>query len=276
MVYAFPGAGAPDYFMGRYSESRILFRGPCRALDRPFIAVLGGTETFGKFIPQPYPALVEAATGIAMVNLGAVNAGPDLYLGDVGLRGIIARAEAVVIQVVGAQNLSNRFYQVHRRRNDRFLSASAELRGLYPEVDFTEFSFTRHMLSTLHRVSEARFSQVAAELRAVWSDRMHSLLLAAGGRAVLMWFSDHAPPQPRDAAGLDRDPLLVDAGMIAALRPLCRAYVEAVASPGARALGLSGMAYGPFDEPAARAVPGPAAHQEAAAKLCLALGHPLM
>ena len=70
MAYAFPGAGALDYFPCRYGTSRLLFRGPRRMLDRPYVALLGGTETYGKYVPQPYPALIEAETGLRMVNLG--------------------------------------------------------------------------------------------------------------------------------------------------------------------------------------------------------------
>ena len=73
-----------------------------------------------------------------------------------------------VVQVMGAQNLTNRFYTVHPRRNDRFLRAAPDLQALYPEVDFTEFHFTRHLLRTLRWSSADRFEVVAEELRAVW------------------------------------------------------------------------------------------------------------
>ena len=70
MAYAYPGDGALDYFPCRYGMSKLLFRGPHRELDGPFCAVLGGTETYGKFVADPYPALVEQMTGLRMVNLG--------------------------------------------------------------------------------------------------------------------------------------------------------------------------------------------------------------
>ena len=46
MAYAFPGAGALDYSPCSYAGSRILFRGPKADLREPFVACLGGTETF--------------------------------------------------------------------------------------------------------------------------------------------------------------------------------------------------------------------------------------
>ena len=271
MAYVHPGGGALDYAPCRYGTSRVMFRGPARALESPYVAVLGGTETYGKFVPDPYPAVMEAETGLRMVNLGAVNAGLDVYLKDPALLDIAHGAQVVVVQVVGAQNLSNRFYQVHRRRNDRFLGATAALKDLYPEVDFTEFSFTRHMLLTLQRVSAERFERVAEELRHVWSRRMTQLLQKTGSQTLLLWFAFHKPPRPGAPVDLTRDPILVDAAMLAKVRPLAAAYVEAVASPSARAEGLEGMAFTPLEEPAAMGVPGPAAHQDLARKLAQAI-----
>ncbi|MFT6075960.1 MAG: hypothetical protein ACJAZ1_002892 [Yoonia sp.] len=39
----------------------MLFRGPRKRLDQPYLAFVGGTETYGKYIEEPYLALVEKA-----------------------------------------------------------------------------------------------------------------------------------------------------------------------------------------------------------------------
>ena len=153
MSYAFPGEGALDYFPCRYGTSRLVFRGPRRSLERPFIAILGGTETYGKFVPDPYPDLVEDEVGMSVINLGCMNAGPDVFLNDPAIAEIANRAEVTVLQLMGAINVSNRYYAVHPRRNDRFLHATPLLRAMFGEVDFTEFSFTRHMLRALQASS---------------------------------------------------------------------------------------------------------------------------
>jgi len=264
MAYAYPGDGALDYYPCRYGTSRLLFRGPRRDLDRAYCAVLGGTETYGKFVPEPFPALVEAATGIRVVNLGCVNAGLDVYLNDPDVIGVAERARAVVVQIVGAQNLTNRFYAVHPRRNDRFLSAAPVLRTIFREVDFTEFHFTRHMLQTLQSTSPDRFEVVAEELRAAWVSRMRALLARFPARSVLLWIGDTVPPGPGRRADLSHDPLLVDHEMVAAVRPHAAAYVEVTGSAEARALGSAGMAFGPLEAPAASGLPGPAVHREIA------------
>ncbi|MBL8562344.1 MAG: hypothetical protein JNN06_08695 [Gemmobacter sp.] len=271
MAFVYPGAGALDYAPCRYGTSRVVFRGPAKSLDVPYVAVLGGTETYGKFVPEPYPALVEAEAGVQVVNLGAVNAGLDVYLNDPDLLEIARGAEVVVVQIVGAQNLSNRFYKVHRRRNDRFLGAHPALRALFPEVDFTEFSFTRHMLHSLQKISVERFDHVVEELRATWLARMQRLMQEAGTRVVLLWFSPHRPPRADRAADLTREPLLVTAEMLARVRPMARAVIEVVSSSAALAEGARGLAFTELEEPAARGVPGLAAHRDVAARLAVVL-----
>lgn len=267
MAYAFPGAGALEYFPCRYGTSRLLFRGPRRALERPYVAVLGGTETYGKYVPQPYPALVETETELRMVNLGCVNAGPDVYLNQPAVTQIAAGADVVVVQIVGAHNLTNRFYTVHPRRNDRFLSASGHLRSLFRDVEFTEFHFTRHMLMTLRAAAPDRFEVVADELRSAWVARMKQLLARLPTRVVLLWMAGHSPSDAMRQDGLFDEPTLVDDRMVAAIKPFASAYVEAVSTPAARACGLEGMAFSPLDAPAAAGLPGPAVHEEVARAL---------
>ncbi len=260
MAYAFAGEGSLDYFPCHYGTSKLLFRGPRRDLALPYVAVLGGTETYGKFVPRPWPALVEDETGLRVVNLGCVNAGADVYLADPGVMGVVSGARLAVVQVMGAANLTNRFYAVHPRRNDRFLRASGALAQLYPEVDFTNFHFTRHLLQTLQAVSATRFEVLAEELRRTWLARMRALIESAGVPVVLVWIAGQAPA-PRGPADLTADPLLVDRPMVDALRPLAAALVQPPNSPSAT---LDGMAFAEMERPAAEGLPGPAAHETVA------------
>ena len=264
MAYAFPGEGALDYFPCNYGPSRLLFRGPRRSLDRPYIAFLGGTETYGKYVPDPFPDLIEEESGFSTVNLGCVNAGPDVYLNEPAVLEIARGAAAVVLQVMGAVNLTNRFYTVHPRRNDRFIAASPALKALYRDVDFTEFNFTRHMLTTLEATSKERFAVVVAELQLAWTARMGELLAQLADRTVLLWMAD-APPG--SARTLMQDPILVTAPMLGAVRPAACAYVEAVTSPDARRASLDGMAFAALESLAAAALPGPSIHRDVARRV---------
>jgi hypothetical protein len=267
MAYNFHSEKSLNYYPCQYGNSRLQLRGPKQVISGRYVAVLGGTETYGKFVPAPFSCLVEDEITLPVVNLGCVNAGPDVYLNDPEVMEIASGAVATVVQIVGAQNISNRYYSVHPRRNDRFLGASPLLRTLYPKVDFTEFNFTRHMLAALQRASADRFEVVAEELRAAWVLRMNSLIAGLSDRSILLWMSGTAPPQPEHRVDLAQLPLLIDAEMIAAVRSGAARYLEVVYSAEGMAQGCKGMAYGPLEAIAAEELPSPALHAEVAARL---------
>ncbi|MEM7753079.1 MAG: DUF6473 family protein [Pseudomonadota bacterium] len=270
MTYDVLGAGALDYMPCRYGQSKLLFRGPERRLDAPYVAFLGGTATYGKFIKTPFPALVESGLGVNCVNFGIANAGVDVLLHDGFLSEACKGAQTTVVQIIGAQNLSNRFYTVHPRRNDRFVTASALLKSIYPEVDFAEFHFNKHMLSCLYNVSKERFAAVRNEVQTAWLARMKLLLKKASGKVVLVWFADHAPLL-QEPAGLDpaksRSPLFVTREMLDELAPHASAYVEVIATPEAMASGTDGMVFSQLEAMAAAEMLGPKAHGELAQQL---------
>ena len=80
------GLTAQELEQCRYDGSRLLLRGPRRNLDSDFVACLGGTETFARFIAMPYPDLLEEALGLTCVNFGWPNAGIDVFRGDPAFR----------------------------------------------------------------------------------------------------------------------------------------------------------------------------------------------
>lgn len=272
MSYAKAGHGPLDYQPCRYEGSPMTFRGPKAEPEEGYVLCLGGSETFGKFSPDPYPDLLARRLGRPVVNMGAMNAGIDLLLHDPAIRNALTRAGAVVLQVPGAANLSNRFFSVHPRRNDRFVKASTMMRTIYREVDFTEFHFTRHMLTALKRRSEDRFMIVVEELRAAWQARMTTLLDRIGVPVHLLWLSRRAPgDDPLDEEGLGYDPLFVDAGMLAGLEPKAASVSVCILAQDARAPAARGMFHGRGEEAAARLMPGPEDHDRVALMLAGAM-----
>lgn len=263
-------AAALDYTPCRYHGSQLNFRGPERRLDVPYVAFLGGSETYGKFIKTPFPALVESDIGLNCINFGVLNAGVDVFLGDGFLLDFAGKAEATVLQIIGASNLSNRFYTVHPRRNDRFTSASDTLKAIYPEVDFAEFHFIKHLLNSLHGVSAERFEIVVDELQSAWTARMKTLLKRIRSKTVLVWFADCSPP---DSGTLDFDPatasapMFVTRAMLEELRPLVYDFVEVTASECAVSAGTEGMIFNEVEALAAREMLGPKAHGELSKRL---------
>ncbi|WP_322865116.1 DUF6473 family protein [Aquicoccus sp. G2-2] len=271
MTYVKMGARPLDYEPCSYGESRLLFRGPARDLTGEYVAFLGGTETYGKFLPRPFPHLVEEKLGVTCVNFGQVNAGVDAYLGDSAVIEAASGAALTVVQVMGANNLSNRFYTVHPRRNDRFLRASQLMQSVFREVDFTEFHFTRHMLGALAQRAPKRFATVIAEIQSAWLARMALLLGRIGSDTVLLWFGDHPPPTQCPMSAAQTDPFAVERSMIEKLRPHVATVIELTAHPAALASETAEMVFTALEAPAAHAMLGPAAHEAVALRLADAL-----
>ncbi|GGH38607.1 hypothetical protein SAMN05444007_11111 [Cribrihabitans marinus] len=265
MSFQLHGAGAPVDPTCRYGASRLRFRGPKRRLRDPYVACLGGAETFGRFVADPYPQLLEQRLGMACVNFGSVQCGLDAMLGDPDLLGLARAAERCILQLPCAQNLSNRFYRVHPRRNDRFLTASENLVALYPEVDFTEFHFTRHLMLRLFQHSPDRFAAVMAELQRAWVARMRRLLSAVDRPTVLLWLRQEPPSDA--VAPLGAAPLLVDRDMVAALAGGSAATVELAVRGAVDSDELDDMIFGALQEPAAAQMLGPATHRSIAGQL---------
>jgi hypothetical protein len=265
MTYDVLGAAPLDYLPCRYGASKLLFRGPRRDLSKPYLAFVGATETYGKFIDTPFPALVERAIGQNCANFGQINAGIDAFSADPFVMNAATDAQIAVIQVMGAQNMTNRFYAVHPRRNDRFISTSSLLQTIYREVDFADFHFNKHMLKRLMEVSPERFRTVRDELQQAWLARMRLMLKRINGKSILLWFSDHEPEaNGDDPEGIGRDPLFVTRDMMDEITPLATHVVEVVASDAAMAQGTHNMVFDEMDVMAASELLGPMAHQEAA------------
>lgn len=246
-----------------YGLSKLTFRGPNRPTDGTFIAVLGGSETFGKFIAKPYSDLIEAAIGEVCVNLGYQAAGPDVFVYDSAVGSLCHDAKAVVIQLMGAANLTNMFYKVHPRRNDRFIGPTDKLLMLYPEVDFSDITFTGHLVTRLRAIDPDRFVVVGKHLQKTWMQRMKLLIGRASGSVVLLWMAPRAPDDPDTTT----DPLFVTRPMLEHLRGYVDDIVEVEGETGQ----TDGMFFAPLDALAAAGMMGVSVHQAAAEALRIPL-----
>lgn len=242
-----------------YGLSKVPFRGPVRPTNGRFIAFLGGSDTFAKYVAKPFPDLIETAIGEVCVNLGCQSAGPDVFLQDTAIQSLCHDAAAVVIQIVGAANLSNTFYKVHPRRNDRFIAPTDKLMALYPEIDFAEIAFTGHLIARLHAFDDDRFAIVRAQLEITWLRRMKALIGQANGPVLLAWFAPRTPEQ----GGQGGDPAFVTRNMIEHLRP----YVASVIEVTAQLAETDGMCFAPLEALSAHETLGATAHVSVAKAL---------
>ena len=271
MTYENLSAEGLDYLPCRYGRSKLLFRGPKKKLNMPYVAVLGGTETYGKFVETPMTELLENASGTTVVNLGHLNSGIDSFLNDPAILDICDKAEVTVVQVMGPQNMSNRLYTVHPRRNDRFLKASNFLQTLYRNIDFTQFHYTRHLLSALQEESSERYALVVEELQAAWVSRMRTLIAQITGEVCLLWIGDRPPEGSGVTDPLGHEPLFVHREMMNELSAVVTKVIEVVATRDEIDAGRHRMVYSPLEEPVAQEMLGPVVHEAAARSLQKAL-----
>lgn len=222
-----------QYDTYRFGRSRQIFRGPKPDLTQPYIACIGGSETYGKFVEQPFPALLQTSMGSTVANWGTPDAGPAFFLKDPVMLEACSNARLCVIQVMPALNMSNRLYSVFHRRNCRLKESSDMLQLLYPTVDFTRYSYVFNMLSQLQATDEEKFTLVENELRLAWIARMKELLEAIEVPKILLWISQRSPDDksgrlsPRSPG---TNPALVDRQMLDAITPLADGIVEYVAT----------------------------------------------
>lgn len=240
-----------------YAGSRLQVRGPKRDLNSPYIAFLGGSEVFGRFVERPFASVTESLLQFPCLNLGGTNAGLDTFVTDDDLVGVAQEAELAVIQLLGAQNISNRFYRVHPRRNDRFLQAHPALKELYPEVDYTEFHFNKHLLTTLQALSKERFEEVKGHLQQTWMTRMSELISQLEGQVVLLWLDYDLDCR----SSFSQEPVLVDRSMVTELEDKVLGLLELSVATAGQARDFENMSMGELDYPAAQHVLGPKEHK---------------
>lgn len=265
MTYEYTASGGLDYAPCRYGKSKLLFRGPRRSLEGAYCAAWGGSETYGKFVEKPWPMLLERRLNMPVVNLGYVNAGVDVFGNEPLVCDVSRSAKVSILQLMGAPNMSNRFYAVHPRRNDRFLRASNLMRATFPEADFSEFNFTRHMLCSLRDSAPDQFPQLVEEMRSAWVSRVSALLDRISGPKVLLWLRNYHPPGSEGPLG--PEPALVSSGMVERIRAQADMVVEMEPSFAARQDGTAGMVFAPIEALAAADMPGPRVHEEVAEAL---------
>jgi hypothetical protein len=130
---------------------------------------------------------------------------------------------------------------------------------IWPDVDFSEIHFTRHLLATLRASSPEQFETLRRELSEAWVARMRGLARALGGRVVLLWMSDRRPEHLADIEG-EGGPLFVDRSMLEALRSDVLDIVEVISPRPYGPAETQGMVFPEMERPVAERLPGPAMH----------------
>ncbi len=247
----------------RYGRSKRWFRGPKQALDTPYVACIGGEETFGRFVETPFAAELERYLNRRCLNLGSLFCGIEALQRDQGLMQLANAADICVLQLPGVAGQNNRFYRVHPQRNDRFVGPTQDLTDLFPEVDFTDIHFVRHLLGCLQRTSDTRFAIVADHLRQGWVQKLEDLLRAITSPVILLWLDR------QEDAGFE--PVPITPAMFEALTPSCAKSIRLSVRASGVSDDLEDVLFGTLQQPMAEHVIGPATHRRIAESLSWAI-----
>ncbi|MFV0475822.1 MAG: DUF6473 family protein [Pikeienuella sp.] len=274
-MYQKPDQAFINYDGYRWGRLNQIYRGPRPDLSAPYIACLGGAQTFGRYVARPYPALLGEALGVTAANFGAGSAGPGFFLRDSTVLEAASAADLCVIQVMSARSLSNRLFKVQLGKNAQIEAVSRALESLFPHVDFETFTYAHNMLNQIAEEDPDKFLTVEAELKEAWVARMRVLLDSIDTKRVLFWFSERSPDHD-PADGENRQalqyPQFVDQEMLDAVTPMVDRVVRCVSSAGVpQSLLREGrtVLQTPFGMPISenRYYPSPEMHEAAAAAL---------
>jgi len=209
-----------DYPYWELPGSGIQFRGPAVDFDdpSPYFTCTGAAQTFGCFVPDPYPGILGRQLGMRGVNLGLGSATPSIFLND-RLLEVINGGRFLVLQVMAARHESNTRLEslgtdlVRDRRNGDVLPAHLAWQRILDD-------------------DRAELDRYIAESQESWVTHYEELLARVTVPVVLFYYSVKAKGTnpPRDAADanalLEPFPQLVEGDSIDTIAARCDEYVE--------------------------------------------------
>lgn len=252
-----------NYDEYRFGNSKQYFRGPKPNLKTPYISIIGGGETFGRYVQTPFAEVVGNELPLGTANFGLCDAGPTFFLKEAGVLDACSRSKLCILSVPHGYEVSNRLYSVSKRENGKLKGVSETLQSLYPDVDFQSFRLIRAMLKKLHQVNSPNFKVIEIELRRAWVARMRELIDMIAAPVILLWFSERAPEEARfDGLFEGVGPQMVDREMLEDLQGYAESLVEYVASKARVVADGSDRVYSEGELSLAMHYPGGEMHQE--------------
>ena len=106
--YQFTDRWAFDYELWYLDGLKMALRGPRTVFDLKsrYWTFVGAAQTFGRFSPRPYPAVVSAWHSVPHVNLGFAGAGPEYFAKNPELLNIINSSELCFLQIMSGRSTS--------------------------------------------------------------------------------------------------------------------------------------------------------------------------
>ena len=200
-------------------------RGPLPNLNEPYVAFVGGAQTFARFVAEPFANLVAKHLGLGCLNLGLGGAGPR-WPADARVLPILQRAKLVVVQCFAGRSASNSLFDNGStgRNSGRYLFTGDCL--TYEQ--FLDEVMARQDLSLLQRVVRETRDDYACSMRHLG----HCLSVPT----VLLWLGRRRPEYTIDWRHrhgiLNHFPQLLDRAVVDRVRPFFRGYVECASEQG--------------------------------------------
>ena len=219
-------APAYDYGMAAVPGIEDLrFRGPVPDLDAPYLAGIGGAQTFGRFVTDPFLAVLGQRLGLPCLNLGLGGAGPE-FAHKPAVLPLLQRAALVVVQCFSGRSASNSLFDnTLHGRNSGVLLANGK-----------PTSFETFFDELCRRGERDRIERVVTETREDFTFKMRELGRALEGRGILLWIARRAPDYETDWSSpfgmMNYYPQFIDRNVIEAIRPCFDEYVEYTATTG--------------------------------------------
>jgi hypothetical protein len=199
------------------------FRGP---LDRgpDAIAWLGAAQTFGRYVADPFPAIVGNRLALGTMNLGGAGTTPEYFLRQPILLDEVNRCPVAVIQVMSARGIDNSLFRSTEGRVDGVRSDT----GMPTE--------SLHLINDLLAQGKSNEAhRLVRETQNAWVQKMGMLFEAVRCRTILLYISFREPPPEfivNDEMVKKGFPQLISLKMVRDITPLADQFVSVVSRAG--------------------------------------------
>ena len=218
-----------DYELWKIPGMGLSFRGPAFDIKPSgYFTAIGAAQTFGRFVPVPYPREIAQEIGLPCLNLGYSGAGPTFFTDRPPLIDLINQSRFAIVQVMSGRSVSNSCFTVQANQG---LSAPI-WKGAHEPAAFAEQAYEEYL--THHSVEEVM--RLRAEIRVNYIEKMQQLMAAIRVPKVLLYWSTRKPNYGDGVAHIGEYwgglPHFVNQAVVDELKPLADAYVQVITSEG--------------------------------------------
>lgn len=208
------------------TEIKMPLRGPAPDELRKgeYIVCVGAAQTFGCYVEEPYPYLLQKELNIPVLNLGVSGAGPSFFKDREAWLKLMNNAKFAIVQVMSGRSASNSMFKSQGRAMLTRVSDQREIASGFAWEEIIKNS------------SSEQIDFLVQETRKNWEHDMNTLLNKIEVPKILLWFSKRKPNYLEEHNDvyklLGEFPQLVNDAMLESVKPSADYYVEAISSKG--------------------------------------------